>query len=308
MPESKPLKVFLSSPLTNLKEDTRRYVIQLLWLIEKVCKELGFEVFQARKAGNDPLRNPKRKSKEVHYIDRKELLTSDLAIFYCSKPSSGLGDEYALAEQAGIPGVLIAEKGETISRMILGGFVKLIGIIEFEEPEDLEESLKELLNKLKPELLTRRLTLSRFDYRIIGERISKSRASRGMTRDYLAERVGVDKDYISLLETEPDIANPSFKILQAIAYELGVTASYLVDPDIPEDYPIFQENIKSLSEFAWEHNIPYREYQELLISARRLSNEAKRKMRKEEWLSLYQRMKKYRGGKNGQKTLEEFFG
>jgi transcriptional regulator with XRE-family HTH domain len=284
-----PLKIFLSIPLTDPRENSRKYLFFLSKLVEDVAKRSGFTVYQARKS-TDPIKHPDVPSSLVHFLDRKELMTSDLVLLYAGKPSLGVGDEYEIAAQAGIPVVILIEKGKKLSRMINGGFARKIKIVQFTEPEDLNESLNELFKELKPRLLRRKSSLKvKTNLQTIKKRITETRVLRGFSREHLSDLVGISADYLKTIETCPEFANPSFIVLCRIAQALEVPVSYLIDPDITEELLLSQESKKALSEFAREYNLQYTDYEELLIYARR--GPTKKPIRKEEWCRLYERIK-----------------
>jgi len=60
-----------------------------------------------------------------------------------------------------------------------------------------------------------------------GLKVKELRKSIGITQNELAERVGVSKDYIGLIER--GLRSPSLQIIERIASSLGVTITRLFD-------------------------------------------------------------------------------
>jgi transcriptional regulator with XRE-family HTH domain len=305
------LTAFVSIPMTSLEGDVRRYILFLSNFIERVCKEQGFKTYVAYRFF-DPKKRPEVPSSTVHFEDRKSLMNSDVVIMYLGKPSHGVGDEYEIAFQACIPVIFLIEKGQKISRMINGGFANKVDTIEFEDPEDLEQRLSALLKVLRPELLQRRFLFSETKTyaKNVGERIAEIRQLRGMSRQELADRAGLPVSYVKELEKDAYTTSPSLHILYRISRALEVSPSYVVDPDISREILLNIESMKTLSEFAREYNISYREYEELLAIAAQCPKRTKF-IGKREWHDLYYLMKQKQnnmGERNGQKKLEEFFG
>ena len=64
------------------------------------------------------------------------------------------------------------------------------------------------------------------DYKLIGERIQKTRKSKGMTQDVLAERLGVSIGYVS--QVERGITKISLDLLAAISSILHCDIAELI--------------------------------------------------------------------------------
>jgi transcriptional regulator with XRE-family HTH domain len=139
----------------------------------------------------------------------------------------------------------------------------------------------------------------------LGKKIARIRNLKGISRKYLANRIGVCEEYIKTLEEHPEVANPSLILVYKIAGVFKVPPSILIDPKITEENLLDLESIRELSEFAYEHGISDREYEELLILATYIHRRDNGILDKKYWSYLYRLIKG--GWGNGQKTLEEFF-
>lgn len=81
---------------------------------------------------------------------------------------------------------------------------------------------------------------------ITGLRIRKTRKSKGMTQEELAEKVGLTKSTIAKYENG-QIINIKKNVLCKIAVNLGVTYHYLLDIDAPA-YVIDKENMTEIED------------------------------------------------------------
>jgi transcriptional regulator with XRE-family HTH domain len=291
------LRAFLSLPLTGLEGDARGYVLCLSRLIEHICEEQGFELYVPHRFF-DPIKHPNVPSSTVHFEDLRALMDSDVVIAYMGKPSHGVGYENRAAFQGCKPAILLIETDRSMTRMIKGDFAAKF-IIEYREPDDLERSLGELLRELRPKLLAQRAFLleMREEARILGRRMREARERRGMSRQHLADLIGVNTECVKALEEEFYVVNPSWVLLYKAAHILGVPPSYLVDPSITEDQLRGLEISRTVSEFCHEYNVPFRDYELLLAIARRLPKGSS--IDKGQLRSLYHRLKHYRGEENG---------
>ena len=136
------MRIFFAGPLTDLKrpEKTKAFYVQLA----KVAKECGYEYFWAFLNGTDPVKNPDVSPSDVYHRDIKELDNSDIMVAYMGEPTTGTGMEIEHAHQTGKPIVILYEKGNHISRMLLG----CPGIVEKIEYSSEEEACAQLNNFL----------------------------------------------------------------------------------------------------------------------------------------------------------------
>ncbi len=85
--------------------------------------------------------------REYYERIRKTIITADLFIGEFSQPSHGVGMEIQMSYDHKIPLIALVEKGEKISKMILG-LENLKTVIEYEGLEELGERLEESLVKI----------------------------------------------------------------------------------------------------------------------------------------------------------------
>lgn len=62
----------------------------------------------------------------------------------------------------------------------------------------------------------------------LGERVRKLRATRGLDQDELADQIGLNKGYLSKIETGK-IQRPSYEVVAALAKALRVSTAYLAE-------------------------------------------------------------------------------
>ena len=139
------MKVYVSGPLTNLREEGQKSVKRLYERIEDICVEYGVHCYLPHKK-SDPRKHSDLSSAEVYKMDEKEVISSDLIVAYAGYPSHGVGSEIQLANQKDIPVLLLIEERKSISRM-LDGNPSIEGRIVFKNLKDLEYKFKASLKR-----------------------------------------------------------------------------------------------------------------------------------------------------------------
>jgi len=136
-------QVYLSGALTGLDrpDETRAFYEALA----AVCVEAGIKVYIPHLA-TDPLKYPELSARQVYKLDRSQVRASDLVIAYAGFPSLGVGMELEIANQAGIPVLLLAESDAPLSRMARG-CPAVIGEIRFTTREDALDGLRNWLEE-----------------------------------------------------------------------------------------------------------------------------------------------------------------
>ena len=64
---------------------------------------------------------------------------------------------------------------------------------------------------------------------VLGRTVHRHRIALGISQEDLADRVGLDRTYVSGIER--GIRNPTFLVLLRLARVLKVSAAHLVDPE-----------------------------------------------------------------------------
>ena len=62
-----------------------------------------------------------------------------------------------------------------------------------------------------------------------GQIIKHIRVDRGVSRDYLAEKVGISPRYLQTIENKNQL--PSFKVLSKLVHELNISLDNIIYPD-----------------------------------------------------------------------------
>src|SRR5260370_13469161 len=228
-----PLKAYLASALTGLSDEQRRTIFDISDRVNQICLESDIELYEARKK-TDPVHNSDVPDAEVFKMDHDRVVTSDLVIHLCHYPSTGAGEELGFAYASLVPIVLLAPGSQRVSRMITGiPSFKLE--IKYEQPEDLNTLLSNMLLEIRPYLEERRVGLKLAQFNIVGERVRDLRLRAGLTGDELATMVGLKAESIRHLEENVDaISNPSLTHLRALATALKTTVAELIVPDLNE--------------------------------------------------------------------------
>jgi len=232
-PRAVPLKAYLACALTGLDPTQRSLIVHLSDMVNLVCRSVDMELYEPRKK-TDPVHNPESPSTDVFRIDRERVVASDLLIHLAHFPSTGSGEELSFAYDALVPIVLISRSNQNVSRMITG-IPSLKIEIRYEEPEEMREMLEERLLEIRPLLEQRRLAKQEYSQNIVGTKVKELRLEASMTRERLAQMVGMDEAGICQLEENVDtLSNPSLTHLRLIATALKTTVAELVNPDYTE--------------------------------------------------------------------------
>lgn len=236
-PTPLPLNAYLASALTGLASEQRQLVFQLSDMVSVVCKSVGIELYEPRKA-TDPVHHGDVPDTDVFHIDRERVLDSDLVIHLAHFPSTGSGEELDFAYNALVPIVVVSHEETRISRMVTGiPCFKLL--LSYREPEELRLLLTEQLLAIRPLLEQRKLAFSEtYDVNIVGDRIRRLREGLGLTRDQVVKAAKAAPITIEMLqhieESTDRQSNPSLVHLREIATTLKTTVADLVEPDISE--------------------------------------------------------------------------
>jgi transcriptional regulator with XRE-family HTH domain len=233
LPQRLRLGAYLASALTGLLPENRSVVDHLSDIIDFTCRGVEIDLYQPAKY-TDPQKHAVISSADVFKKDRERVVTSDLLIHLCHFPSTGSGEELSFAYDALVPIILIAPGAQAVSRMVTG-IPSLKIEIRYSQPSELRELLEARLWEIRPLLEQRRLAMTGFSQNIVGAKIKELRIEAGLTRDDLADRVGLTVEGLIEIEENIDsVSNPSLTKLRLIATALKTTVAELVNPDYAE--------------------------------------------------------------------------
>ncbi|PYP85795.1 MAG: hypothetical protein DMG65_20130 [Candidatus Angelobacter sp. Gp1-AA117] len=242
-PSPLPLNAYLASALTGLTDEQREVVFTISDLIAEVCKSHHIDLYEPRKGGTDPQKNPDVADSKVFQIDRERVLHSDLLIHLCHFPSTGAGEELGFAYSSLIPILLVAHEESHVSRMITG-IPSLKIKLAYKSLKDLERQLEDCLLELRPLLEQRKMAFSQYDANIVGNKIRMLREELGLTRSDVAKAIPeLTVEHLQQMEESTDrLADPSLTFLRRIATLLNTTVADLVEPDLGETLVAFLES------------------------------------------------------------------
>ncbi|HEX8737957.1 MAG TPA: helix-turn-helix transcriptional regulator [Pyrinomonadaceae bacterium] len=229
------LEAYLACALTGLTEEQRQLMFQLSDVVAMVCEGFDISLYEPRKK-TDPVHNIDVPDTDVFHIDRERVLQSDLLIHLCHYPSTGAGEELAFAYDAMVPIILISHSNTRVSRMITGipGF-KLE--IKYTEPEEMRLQLRQALLKIRPILEERKVSFSKYEANIVGERVRSLREELGLTREEVASKLSPPLDIEALRQLEESVdkvSNPSLAKLRQLAVVLKTTVADIVEPSVSD--------------------------------------------------------------------------
>ncbi len=130
-----------------------------------------------------------------------------------------------------------------------------------------------------------------------GARVKKLREKQGMTQQSLAERAGISVSFLSEIENEK--RNPSGRVLLQLSTALGTTMDYILrgiePPLVPRREPT--QIPADLALAAERAGLSYRATVTLYDAYRQIvarrGSEPDKEPSAEEWLNIYQALKKY---------------
>lgn len=228
-----PLRAYLASALTGLAEHQRQEIFEISDRVNSICLEANIDLYEPRKQ-SDPVHNPEVPDDEVFKMDHDRVVTSDLLIHLCHYPSTGSGEELGFAYSSLVPIILLFPGHQRVSRMITG-IPSLKIEISYEDPTDLDVLLSKRLFEIRPYLEERHVRREQGQINIVGERVQDLRLAAGLTREELAETVGLTTESIRHLEESVDsVSNPSLVHLRALASALKTTVAELIVPNLNE--------------------------------------------------------------------------
>jgi transcriptional regulator with XRE-family HTH domain len=125
------------------------------------------------------------------------------------------------------------------------------------------------------------------DAKELGAQVLARRKEKGFSQTELAERTGISRNYVSLIE-RGEATNISMRIINQLAVNLETTSSDLFGASKRVTIPT------SLGEFAKEQDLPYSVTEKLAAIPRR----GKEPTTPAEWSNLYNAIKPYLDGEN----------
>jgi transcriptional regulator with XRE-family HTH domain len=118
----------------------------------------------------------------------------------------------------------------------------------------------------------------------IGSRVFEERKKQGLSQSELAERAGISRNYVSLIE-RGEATNVSVAIVNKLATALSVPPATLLGQDQPSNTLIPQ----SLREFGLQEGLSY----PIVDKLARLPLRGKEPETVEEWKTLYNAISQY---------------
>lgn len=266
-----PVLSYFASALTNLTAKQLKKVAQIDDIIDEVCS--GYATYPVAlyrpRLHTAPLDTPKLPSPEVYAIDRERVATCDLLFLATIYPSLGAGMELQLALQSCTSVIFLTEPGVNVSKMVLGCPVRY-EIVEYQSSVAFKTGVIAAMDRILPVIAD--IGLSAYDNDsdrnsiAVGRRVKDLREQRHLSREALADLVGLHSSYIADLESLPDrITNPSFEILLRLAKALWTSPAYLISGQQGID-PRFVEHQDELRIFANEVDMSYRDFELLWTS------------------------------------------
>jgi len=127
------MKAYISCPCSHSKKR-----LALLPTTQSIAEKNGWETFVFLIGGTPA---------EIFKRDYNQLKSSDIIITEVSERSHGIGAEIGISFCLGLKRILLIEKGENLTKFILG--MPDTVIVEYENQKDLEKKLNEELVKIK---------------------------------------------------------------------------------------------------------------------------------------------------------------
>jgi serine/threonine protein kinase len=266
IPTSIPFRVYFACALTMADEARRSYLTSAGTIVQRVGSELGYKVYVPGDH-TDPVASPDLSPREVYWIDRERVASSDLIFILADAPSFGVGQEAEIAANAGVPLAIFHSPDVKVSKMLRGIAGRKIHEETFVDICDLEAKARRFFATSKDQLSLSRRSREREFHLRVGNRVRNLRMGSGTGIDDLARLAEVPEDLILALETKPEQqSNFSLLNLRRIARALDVPLAQLVADQSTRDArfgELYHESLLSLRKFAKREVLSYSAYERL---------------------------------------------
>lgn len=262
--QCQPITAYFASALTGLDDEQRKEVTELDEKVNLICKDYSryLVALYRPRLKTSPTDNPEVSPRDVYDIDQERVASSDLIFLATIFPSLGAGMELQLALQACKSVILIKQKNQNLSRMVLG-CPAIIQTVEYEHLSALDTKLVKAMDVILPAVAESSLRNAQKDSGFaLGHRIKQLRMQRNYKEEQLARQIGVDVSFIRSLESKSEhIINPSLEIIRRIAKALLTSESYLISGQHIDS--TFIEHSDALRVYAKKTGMSYTEFDEL---------------------------------------------
>jgi len=276
IPTSIPFRVYFACALTAADESKRSQLKNAAEIIKRVGLELGYKVYVPGDH-TDPIASPDLPAREVYWIDRERVASSDLIFILADAPSFGVGQEAEIATNAGVPIALFHSPGVKVSRMLSGIAGRKICIETFADIAELEAKTRKFFATSKDQLALSRRSREREFHQRVGNRVRDQRVRHSMSIEALAKLAEVDGDLIHSLETRPEQhSNFSLVNLRRVARALDVPLAELVADQSTKDAAfgeLYHDSLLSLRKFAKREDLSYTAYERLKAAGKKRLHE-----------------------------------
>ena len=110
-------EVYVSGALTALEEGAR---MRLFYeLLAEVVESVGLRAYLPHRV-TGPVAAAHLEPRAVYDIDRAHVTSARVVVAYAGIPSFGVGIEVELAREHAVPVILVVEREQTVSRLLLG--------------------------------------------------------------------------------------------------------------------------------------------------------------------------------------------
>jgi transcriptional regulator with XRE-family HTH domain len=271
MTENYRPRIVILMPFTDLSLEQEREVREVSVAIAKTCTAAGYDPYLPWSTDyqSDPRTAP---TGEAFRAEKERVLAAQLVVFIDAAGSTGAGRLLQVADENLIPVVYVRPRECAISRVGRGEshLIDSGGEIIFDTPQDIPAPLRKILDSLRSSLDLRRATWpARTVPPACAERIRRARERLGMTREFLARKLGLGVGFITNVEEGRIV--PSLFALRVLAEGLGVPPSSLMHPGFTPSSKLEEDPV--IAGFFMKHNLGMRHY----VEFRRAYDNRKRK-------------------------------
>lgn len=223
------LEAYVSVALTGVDAQRRADVDKSVTAIREVCGQPDVDISMYFPGDHtDPVRDADVSPEEVFRVDRARVKAADVLLVLAGVPSFGVGQELIMALESLLPIVVLVPEGVRLSRMVRGMPSRTVEI-QYGDPEEMQAKLHHELRRLRSHLAARRQALTALEAHDFGSKLRSRREEAGLTREELANVVGMTIGGLALLEDSTDRqADPSLTQLRRLAAALGSEACDLI--------------------------------------------------------------------------------
>lgn len=260
-------RLYVAHPWSSLDDNGKNAITGLMAEVRQVSRELEFEMYVSSN-GQPPGSRRGENARELWRELRSQMHRCHALIIFRSVASEGSTIELINACSAGIPVVMLAQKGYPRHELSWSPMMVCLEEISYSSPGGAISALRSFLtsnaNSLRQQAyLIDRARAAATKCNDVGATIKLHRKRLGWSIDYLARRAVLTTHLVAAIESEAVMVNPPINLLARIAYALEISLEQLFRR--PEDWLSYEMNLL-ITQAAEEEDLKISELKRFIAS------------------------------------------